>query len=362
MDNNTWHPYNEFENDVELTRWIHAGYINYSGSWENLSYSGGLRIEYTDQLFYVENADYLNIFDRPTTNYHEFKKLDFFPVLHLNWEVSEKDDLIFAFSRRINRPPTKNMSPFLLRRHYEVFLVGDPSLKPEYSTIGEVSYTRDLGKSKLTLTGFYRNTDNAIYRVNTILNADDYQWYHGNSVLIRSYTNAGNNHALGVELSGDIKITDWWKFYLGGSLYDFRIKGEIFEYQVDTRSTNWSLNTNTTFTIMDGLSLYWTLSTTSATVTAQGGNELFYMSDAALSWSPDKVKNLNLTLKVVDLFSSNHQGLYTSGRDETGKEIFYQTTTYHRYGPIFELNLTYALNWSSNDSRGIDSEFGKDEF
>jgi hypothetical protein len=113
---------------------------------------------------------------------------------------------------------------------------------------------------------------------------------------------------------------------------------------------------------MDGLSLYWTLSATSATVTAQGGDELFYMSDAALSWSPKKVENLNLTLKVVDMFSSNNKGLYTSGRDETGKEIFYQTTTYHRYGPIFELNLTYALNWSSNGSRGIDSEFGKEEF
>ena len=362
VNNNTWHPYTEFQNNVELTRWIHAGYIDYSGSSNKLTYSAGLRVEYTDQLFYVENADYLNIFDRPTTNNHEFKKLDFFPVLHMDWEISEKDDLIFAFSRRINRPPTKNMSPFLLRRHYEVFLVGDPSLKPEYSIIGEVSYTRRFEKSKLTLTGFYRNTDNAIYRVNTILNADDYQWYHGNSVLIRSYTNAGNNHALGIELDGDFRLTDWWKFYLGGSIYDFRIKGEIFEYQVDTRSTNWTLNTNTTFNITDGLSLYWTFSATSATVTAQGGNELFYMSDAALSWGPKKVENLKLTFKVIDMFASNHQGLYTQGRDKTGKDIFYQTVTYHRYGPIFELNLTYSLNWASNGSKGIDSEFGKEEF
>lgn len=86
------------------------------------------------------------------------------------------------------------------------------------------------------------------------------------------------------------------------------------------------------------------------------------MSDAALSWSPEKVENLKLTFKVIDIFASNHQGLYTRGLDETGKDIFYQTVTYHRYGPIFELNLTYSLNWSSNRSKGLDSEFGKEEF
>ncbi len=86
------------------------------------------------------------------------------------------------------------------------------------------------------------------------------------------------------------------------------------------------------------------------------------MSDVALSWGPKKVENLKLTFKVIDIFSSNHQGLYTQGRDETGTEIFYQTVTYHRYGPIFELNLTYALNWAANGKKGIDSEFGKEEF
>ena len=86
------------------------------------------------------------------------------------------------------------------------------------------------------------------------------------------------------------------------------------------------------------------------------------MSDAALTWSPEKWNNFNFVFKAIDIFSSNHQGLYTLGRDSDGNEIFYQKTTYHRYGPIFEINLNYTLNRTKERRPTIDSEFGKKEF
>jgi len=362
LDNNIWNPYTEFENETELTRWIHAGFINFQGSFNAFEYVAGLRLEYMDQLYYVENPDYLTIFDEPTQSENVVQKLDFFPVFHLQYKLNETDHLLAAFSRRINRPPTKNMAPFLLRRHYEVFLVGDPSLKPEYASLAEVSYTKGIGDSELTLTGFYRLTNNAIYRVNTVLTEDETDWYHGNSVLIRSYTNSGNNQALGGELTADFKLTKWWKLYLGGSLYHFTIQGEIFEFEVDQQSTNWTLNANTSISLASQFKLYWALSVQSATVTAQGSDELFYMSDASVSWTPKKVSNLNLQFKVLDTFSSNDKGLTTGGYDETGTQVFYQTTTYHRYGPILELNLSYTLNTSLQKKKKPDSSFGKKEF
>ncbi len=362
VSNQLWNPYNEFENETVLTRWIHAGFVNFQGSFDVLDYIAGFRIEYMNQQFSVENPDYLNIFERHTTAENTVQKLDLFPVLHLQFNVNKKDHLTAAFSRRINRPPTKNMAPFLLRRHYEVFLVGDPSLKPEYASLAELTYVKGIGESQVTLTGFYRKTTNAIYRVNTVLTENESEWYHGNSVLIRSYTNSGNNQAMGGEFAADLKFTPWWKLYLGGSLYHFRINGEIFEFEVNQKSTNWSFNANTSISLNKQLRLYWALSVLSATVTAQGGNELFYMSDASISWSPKTAKNINLQFKVMDTFSSNDQGLFTGGYDQTGMQIFYQTTTYHRYGPILELNLTYSLNTSLQKTKFLDSTFGKNEF
>ena len=221
---------------------------------------------------------------------------------------------------------------------------------------------KGLGESEISLTGFYRKTNNAIYRVNTVLTEDESEWYHGNSVLIRSYTNSGNNQAMGGELAADLKLTPWWKLYLGGSLYHFTIQGEIFEFGVDQQSTNWSLNTNTSISLGSQFTFHWTLSVQSATVTAQGGNELFYMSDASLGWIPKKAENIKVQFKVMDTFSSNDQGLFTEGYDYTGTQIFHQTTTYHRYGPIIELGIAYTVNTSLKKKKSLDSTFGKSEF
>lgn len=51
------------------------------------------------------------------------------------------------------------MAPFLYRRHYEVYEVGDPELKPEYLINFELSFDKKIGKQGITLTGFYRGTD-----------------------------------------------------------------------------------------------------------------------------------------------------------------------------------------------------------
>ncbi len=83
VDNQLWNPYNEFENETELTRWIHAGFVNFQGSFAKLDYIAGIRLEYMDQLFTVRHPDYLNIFDRPINAENTVQKLDLFPVLHL---------------------------------------------------------------------------------------------------------------------------------------------------------------------------------------------------------------------------------------------------------------------------------------
>ncbi|MCK4751665.1 MAG: outer membrane beta-barrel protein, partial [Bacteroidales bacterium] len=108
LDNRLWDPYSEFENGTRLDRWIHAAFMDFQGSSRSFEYIAGIRLEYMDQLFTVENPDYLNIFERPTTGENRVQKLDLFPVLHLKYNLNENDYLVAAFSRRINRPPTKN--------------------------------------------------------------------------------------------------------------------------------------------------------------------------------------------------------------------------------------------------------------
>ncbi|HSO86677.1 MAG TPA: TonB-dependent receptor [Draconibacterium sp.] len=349
-----WGTYSDFNNAIDLSRAIYAGYIDYSGKLKKLSYVAGLRLEYTDQLLKLANPDYLNLFGSPPQSDFPVNQPDWFPTLHLEYAFNDNDKLVFAASRRINRPPTKNMAPFLYRRHYEVYEVGDPQLKPEYLTNFELSWDKKLGDQSFTLTGFYRGTDNAVFRVNTV--------YQEDNVLIRSYTNSGNVQALGGELNANLIAGKFAKFFIGGSLYNFNVQGDVFGYQEDNSSTNFSLKGNMNLLLAKNLKFTLDFDWRSGTVTTQGANEMMFLSNAALNYSPEKLKGWDFTAKVLDLFSTNSEALYTRAYDSSGAQIFYQDVEYDRYGPIAELSATYSFNMNGKSRKKADSTFGKEQF
>lgn len=354
VSSDIWGAYEELENAIDLSRAIYAGYVDYAVNTEKLAVKAGLRLEYTDQALNIANPDYFSIFDRETKPTYEVNQLDWFPTVHVNYLLSDISELTLAASRRISRPPTKNMAPFLYRRHYEVYVVGDPALQPEYANLVELSYGQDLGKQEVILTGFYRGTYNAIFRVNTV--------YQEENVLIRSYTNAGNSTAFGAELNTNLVLGSRTKIFLGGSLYNYRIDADIFGYQENNSSTNWSLKGNLNLALTDYLKFTMDLDLKSATVTAQGMNELFYMANAALSFSPEKFSGWNLSLKVLDFLSSNNTGLNTRAYNMDGVQIFFQETEYLRQGPIGEITLAYAFNSKGKTRKKTESTFGKEQF
>ncbi len=347
-------PVVELENGIDLTRGIYAGYIDYSGSIGKLKYIAGLRLEYTDQVMEVDNPDYFTIFNSPSEDTFKVQQLDWFPAFHADYEFNETSKVNLAASRRISRPPIKNMAPFLYRRHLEVFVVGDPDLEPEYINNVELGFDKKIGKQNINFTGFYRGVDNAIFRVNTI--------YDEELVLIRSYTNAGNSKSLGIELNANFVAGSFAKFFLGGSLYKYRVKGDIFGYKEDNSSTNWSLKGNAIFDLSEQFKFITDFDIKSATVTAQGKNDMFYMANIALSYSPKKVKNLNFILKGLDILGSNDTGLDTQAYNSSGQEIFYQETQYLRVGPIVELGFSYAFNKKKKEAPKTKSTFGTNEF
>ena len=354
VEQGEWGSNTEFENAVDLYRGVYAGYGDYKGKSARFEYELGLRLEYTDQTLDMENPNYFNIFDRPAESRYVVRQLNVFPSLHFRWTLADDDHLIISGSRRINRPPTKNMAPFLYRRHYEVYVVGDPALEPEYLNNAELSYEKHIGDQSFTLTGFYRGTENAIFRVNTV--------YQEENVLIRSYTNAGNTQSLGAELNSNLTIGPSLSMFVGGSLYHYRVAGDIFGYKENNQSTNWSLKSNMNWKATNSLKLSADFDFKSATVTAQGANDLFYMVNAAVTYAPEHLKSWSFALRGIDLLASNITGLYTRAYDREGVQIFYQEVQYNRYGPIVEIGINYSFNSAKNKKRKAKKTFGDEQF
>ena len=351
---NTWGSYTSLENSIDLYRGVYSGFADYSGIYKKLEYGIGLRLEYTDQTLEMSNPDYFNIFNRPAESTYEVKQLDWFPNLHLKWSINDDNQLIVAGSRRINRPPTKNMTPFLYRRHFEVYEVGDPALKPEYLTNAELTYDKHFGNQSMALTGFYRGTENAIFRANTV--------YEEENVLIRSYTNSGNTTALGAELNSNLAIGSKITMFVGGSLFNYRVAADIFGYQENNQSTNWNLKGNFNWKASPSFKFTADFDFKSATVTAQGRNELFYLANAVITYTPQKLSNWSMALRGIDLLASNVEALNTRAFNSEGVQIFYQEVQYNRFGPILEIGINYAFNSSGKTKQKSKKTFGEEQF
>ena len=126
---------------------------------------------------------------------------------------------------------------------------------------------------------------------------------------------------------------------------------------MDQNSTNWSLKANANFTIADNLKFNYDFSRRSNTVTSQGQNDAFSVSNIALSYQPSKA--WDIALRGLDIFAQNDTGLDTNAFNASNQQIFYQETLYERNGPIFELGITYSLNMKGKKKKAKDFQGNK---
>lgn len=335
-----WFIREEFSNQIRLTRHIHSLYSQFSNEIGRLNYSAGLRLEEVDRV--LKDAD--------VAKPYRFERLNLFPTANLQYSLPQEFKIKAGYSRRISHTTSNMMNPFPARRHSEVFEIGDPELLPEYIDVVEVGASKDFGNNSAFITFYYRNTENVINRVNNVYN---------DTILNRTFTNAGRAEAWGIEGGMDLKITSWWNLFVGGNLYWYSIHGNVYNENVNTSSVNYLVNSNTTFKILPTLMLQLTLNYTSRTVTAQGIDSRFLVPGAILKKTISKGQgSISIQWQNIDLgiLETNEQHITTRG------ENYYSTTNYIQEVDIIRINFSYQLNKLTRKLRFTESEFGEKEF
>ncbi|MFC2113300.1 hypothetical protein ACFLTA_08535 [Bacteroidota bacterium] len=97
-------------------------------------------------------------------------------------------------------------------------------------------------------------------------------------------------------------------------------------------------------------------------VSARGRNEMFYMANVAMNYTPSKLEGWGFSVKVLDFLNSNIEGLNTRAYDSDGTQIFFQETQYTRFGPIVKLAVSYSFNMNGKAGKKKESTFGKEQF
>jgi outer membrane receptor protein involved in Fe transport len=254
----------EFSNDTDYNRDIHAIYGIYAGESGNFGYQFGLRGEYTYRVIKAAAIDGDFTIDR----------FDYFPTFHSSYKLPGDQQVMASYSRRIERPRGWYLEPFIT--WVDAFNVrsGNPALKPEYIDAMEIGYLKGLGDHSISFEGYYRISNNKTERIRSV---------YADNVMLSRPENVGTDYALGGELVFSFNFFKWWKMDLSGNFYDYRLQGSLGEQVFDRQSFNWNSRFINTFRFFDGNRIQINSRYNSATVTAQGRREDYYTADVALS-------------------------------------------------------------------------------
>ena len=352
----------QFSSDVSLKRSIHSGYAQVSGMKNKWNYAAGVRLESMDREYKEVLKSDIN------ENVYEYDFIKLFPSASLQYKINNKTNIKTAYSKRVERTTTFKMNSFAEREHSEVFEQGDNTLSPEFIDVVELGITKKLKRgNSMYATAYFRHVENVINRVNTLA-------YNSNgsvidSIINRVYSNVGKSNSIGLEIGATIKPSVNWTNFIGVNIYNYAIDGLLNfrhrdgverNYDIDSKSTIYSFNLNSTYRFAGNSSLQFTLNYLSDRNTAMGEDSRFY--------SP----NLTFRKKFLDdrliatfqwqnidmgMLKTNEQRITTSRPNQ-----FYTSTNYVYEVDMLSLNLSYSFNAVKDKSKFIDSEFGKREF
>ncbi|MBR4837063.1 MAG: TonB-dependent receptor [Bacteroidales bacterium] len=183
--------YTAYCHEFDYNQQVAALYASYGTEFGLFSFLAGARYEYTYTM-----ANYKNQIDgKHTQSYH-----DIFPSGHINYKITEQNQLQVSYTRRIRRPGYWQMAPYRSFNDDRNFRVGNPALRPIYTDSYEFSFLKFWEGGNLNLTGYYRHRTDVI-RHFTEVEGD---------VSVSMPHNFGISDNYGVEVVGSVKVFDWW--------------------------------------------------------------------------------------------------------------------------------------------------------
>ncbi|GAB4136681.1 MAG: outer membrane beta-barrel family protein [Ignavibacteriales bacterium] len=292
------------QNYFDYKEQIHAGYLIYTNEISDFKYQFGLRAEQV----YI-NGNLINRNEKFSNDYFSL-----YPTIHFGYNFSKVDELQFSYSRRVDRPSNRQLNPFVDYSDSLNLFSGNPKLKPQYINSYELGYSTLIGKTSLSSSLFYKETNGLISTISTL---------QPNGITFSTYQNIAQSSSYGIEFIGGTTLAKWWK--LNGNLSFFNIKiQDNSSLGLNQNSNSWTAKLTSNMTLWEDIQFQIIGSYSSpsvlimaggfmgTSVTAQTKMKEQYYADAALRKEFMQGK-LALTLRVTDIFNSRNFNSTTSG-------------------------------------------------
>lgn len=164
---------------------IPAAYATYVFETPTLEMEGGMRVEQV-LLDYEVNPDH-NTYR--SDGYRYFQP---FPTVRFAWKPANNHKLSLFFNRRVDRPNEVDIRIFPKYDEPELIKVGNPGLRPQFTTSVDLGYRTTWTSGSLYAAGYRRIVDATITRIATQA--------PGSPILYNVFQNAGRSWITGSEL------------------------------------------------------------------------------------------------------------------------------------------------------------------
>ncbi len=320
---------NTFDFDTEYQRNIQSLFSVMSTNIGKLGIQGGFRAEYTFRnIAIIDSTDF------------EIDRWDYFPTIHLSYNITPTQKFMTSYSRRIRRPRGWFLEPFETWTDAYNVRTGNPGLLPQYINAFEGGYMKYFGKNMISAEIYVRETTNLVERVQSVYAED---------VILHTFENVGNSLSIGSELSLRLMTFEWWDFNLMGNLYHYEINDQPTSFNKNIESDNWSLRFNNNFTLNRMLKLQLNVMYNSPSVTAQGERESMFFVNAGARLNIIENK-LSASINVRDLLDTGDHEFTSEG------DGWYRYQSSDRVAPIFSASIKYNFNNYRSKNSGRSGE------
>lgn len=336
-DNNASNWLNDIsrKTDFDYKENVYAVYGIYSNSISDFQYQIGVRAEQAD----VKGTE--NLTNSSFTNDY----FSVYPTIHLVQSLPDQQEVQLSYSRRVERPNNRQLNPYIDRSDSLNISYGNPELKPEYINSLELGYSKLFGKTALTSSIFYRNTNDAITNY-TIVNVD--------GITETTWRNLAKNVSYGLELTFSSPLFDWFRTNTSFTYF----KNEFEGLDISNSDYSWLAKMNNTFMLSKDFNFQINLNYNAPTIMGQSKMKEQFATDFAMK--KDFLDGqLSLTFRVSDVFNTRKWESETIGQN-------FVTSSYRKMeSRVAYLGISYRLSPNNNNrerERRPRDEEGMDEF
>ena len=228
-----WQPDAARSNAFNYQDQVHAAYAVASRAVGPFNMQAGLRAEQARSQFDLATTG--ESFDNDYTS--------LYPSALVSWDMATGRQLKASYSKRVQRPHTTQMNPFVFREDALNVFTGNPYLNPEYTHSFELGYQHAFSKGSLQLTPFFRHTVDAVRAIRTV--SDE-------GVNTVTFANLATADSYGADANGSFRIGNLNGF---GGFNVFRSVSDASNLSTDvsTEAIGWSGRVNGSYKLTSSL-------------------------------------------------------------------------------------------------------------